>query len=247
MPAPAKRSDWWLLVAAVLTVVVIICAAGLAIHRSLANWETRGQFGDMFGVVNALFSGLAFAGLIYTVWLQRQELSLQRKELEMTREELARSANAQEKAESALAAQVGHFARQVDIWSRSLREHAGASVAERQIQVDTALLERSHLRPYLWEGKVCDPRDEHHNELLALAQLLSNYFDTYFLQREDFEQLWSGPQWTSYILTHIRNSPTLRAFIMENRPWFTNPLVELVESVSRPDGSNASPQDQPAS
>lgn len=48
----------------------------------------RGTFGDMFGAVNALFSGLAFAGLIYTVWLQRKELQLQRTELSLTRIEL---------------------------------------------------------------------------------------------------------------------------------------------------------------
>lgn len=50
--------------------------------------ESRGQFGDMFGAVNALFSGLAFAGLIITLILQRKELVLQRDELQMTREEL---------------------------------------------------------------------------------------------------------------------------------------------------------------
>ena len=48
----------------------------------------RGEFGDMFGAVNALFSGLAFAGLIITLILQHQELKLQREELEQTREEL---------------------------------------------------------------------------------------------------------------------------------------------------------------
>ncbi|MEW4425991.1 hypothetical protein AB1I68_00690 [Paenibacillus pabuli] len=59
-----------------------------------------GTFGDMFGAVNALFSGLAFAGLIYTITVQRQELSLQREaiemqteELRMQREETARSAD----------------------------------------------------------------------------------------------------------------------------------------------------------
>lgn len=52
------------------------------------NSEARGQFGDMFGAVNALFSGLAFAGLIITLILQKQELGLQRDELEQTREEL---------------------------------------------------------------------------------------------------------------------------------------------------------------
>lgn len=35
-----------------------------------------GVFGDMFGAVNSLFSGLAFAGLIYTIFQQRQEIKI---------------------------------------------------------------------------------------------------------------------------------------------------------------------------
>ncbi|MCK6429690.1 MAG: putative phage abortive infection protein [Burkholderiaceae bacterium] len=50
--------------------------------------EDRGTIGDMFGAANALFSGLAFAGIIYTIWIQRTELQLQRKELALTRAEL---------------------------------------------------------------------------------------------------------------------------------------------------------------
>lgn len=54
----------------------------------LASNEQRGTFGDMFGAVNALFTGLAFATLIYTTWMQREELALQREELAATRDEL---------------------------------------------------------------------------------------------------------------------------------------------------------------
>jgi len=61
--------------------------------------EDRAKLGDSFGVINSLFSGLAFAGIIYTILLQRKELVLQRDELRDTRLELKRSANAQEKSE----------------------------------------------------------------------------------------------------------------------------------------------------
>jgi ferric iron reductase protein FhuF len=60
----------------------------------------RASFGDSFGLINSLFSGFAFAGIIYTILLQRKELSLQRKELQETRMELNRSATAQEKSET---------------------------------------------------------------------------------------------------------------------------------------------------
>lgn len=45
----------------------------------------RGIFGDMFGAVNSLFTGLSFAGIIYAMYLQNKELSLQRQELRDTR------------------------------------------------------------------------------------------------------------------------------------------------------------------
>jgi hypothetical protein len=35
------------------------------------------EFGDMFGAINALFSGLALAALVATLWLQQQELAKQ--------------------------------------------------------------------------------------------------------------------------------------------------------------------------
>ena len=46
----------------------------------------------MFGGINALFTGLALAGAIYTILLQRHELELQREELRLTREQLHASA-----------------------------------------------------------------------------------------------------------------------------------------------------------
>jgi hypothetical protein len=44
-------------------------------------------FGDVFNALSALFSGLALAGIIFTVRQQKQELELQRNELILTRGE----------------------------------------------------------------------------------------------------------------------------------------------------------------
>jgi hypothetical protein len=66
----------------------------------------RRQFGNMFGAINALFSAFAFAGLIFAILLQREDLALQREELVETREELRRSATAQEASHKALQEQI---------------------------------------------------------------------------------------------------------------------------------------------
>lgn len=57
------------------------------IESNYSGHEARGLFGDMFGALNALFTGLAFGGLIVTILLQSQELKLQRRELKETRKE----------------------------------------------------------------------------------------------------------------------------------------------------------------
>lgn len=49
---------------------------------------SAGTFGDSFGMLNSLFTGLGFAGLLVTIFLQREDLKLTRIELSETREEI---------------------------------------------------------------------------------------------------------------------------------------------------------------
>ncbi len=76
-------------ISAVSVVLLILGASWGLTDWLIAERSERGTFGDQFGAVNALFSGLAFALLIVTLILQRRELILQREELSYTREELA--------------------------------------------------------------------------------------------------------------------------------------------------------------
>lgn len=50
-----------------------------------ANASARGTFGDMFGAANAAFSGLAFVGIIYAIFLQRNEVKIAKEDLNTTR------------------------------------------------------------------------------------------------------------------------------------------------------------------
>lgn len=74
----------------VISIIILALWAGSWwwICQYFQNHEERGTFGDMFGAINALFSGLAFVGLIITLLYQKEELKLQREELKETREEL---------------------------------------------------------------------------------------------------------------------------------------------------------------
>ena len=104
----------------VLAIVAIILlleiASTWAIMFALNTWPDRASFGSMFGAISSLFSGMALAGVVYAILLQRQELALQREELQLTRRELQRSATAQEESaklvESQLHAMIASNVRQ---------------------------------------------------------------------------------------------------------------------------------------
>ncbi len=83
-----KSNVWIIGVCAIIGVTVIWIISWILIDCIIDCPTTRGTFGDKFGAVNALFSGLAFAGLIITLLYQKEELKLQREELAQTREEL---------------------------------------------------------------------------------------------------------------------------------------------------------------
>ncbi|WP_318484867.1 putative phage abortive infection protein [Photobacterium leiognathi] len=85
-----KRLQWILIGGAV---VAIGSYAGLLIYLTWPINEMSinkaGVFGDSFGILTSLFSALAFAGMIITILLQKEELGLQRQELADTRQEIA--------------------------------------------------------------------------------------------------------------------------------------------------------------
>ncbi|MFW2805092.1 hypothetical protein ACN6Q0_19845, partial [Acinetobacter baumannii] len=53
--------------------------------------EKYGTYGDSYGSLNALFSGWAFALLLISLFMQRQELQAQRKELAAQRDEISKA------------------------------------------------------------------------------------------------------------------------------------------------------------
>lgn len=74
-----------------VTAIVIIYAIFLIFVTwplSEISISKAGVFGDSFGILTSLFSGLAFSGMIITILLQKEELKLQRQELSETRKEI---------------------------------------------------------------------------------------------------------------------------------------------------------------
>ncbi len=88
--AAAEPRIWPVAISAGLVVFILVLSTPLIVERfyGYPKPDGAGDFGGQFGAINALFSGLAFVGVIAALILQKRELALQRQELEQTREEL---------------------------------------------------------------------------------------------------------------------------------------------------------------
>lgn len=75
------RKTWWLLPIATMLGIFFAFYAGLIpLHGS--NLSEHGQFGDSFGVLNSLFTGLGFGGLVVTLILQQNQIRQQERQIE---------------------------------------------------------------------------------------------------------------------------------------------------------------------
>lgn len=95
----------------------------------------RGEFGDMFGGLNALFSGLAFAGVVYALLLQRKDLQLQHQAVSVSSATLQSHVRlaAETAALQALVAQLDH-------WERMLASPGGTPETKERLARESAAL-----------------------------------------------------------------------------------------------------------
>ena len=86
MDSPPRKKHFWLFcVIGAVVVFVLWLVSALIIHSIWPESSDHGPFGDMFGAINALFSGWAFLGVIVAIILQKKELEEQRKEIRESR------------------------------------------------------------------------------------------------------------------------------------------------------------------
>ncbi|ELQ2466450.1 putative phage abortive infection protein [Vibrio vulnificus] len=82
----------------VVSIVILVCLVVVAWYlypiwiqalffNNVSEIENRALFGDSYGSLNTLFSGLAFAGIITSIFLQSQELRETRAEIKGQKEE----------------------------------------------------------------------------------------------------------------------------------------------------------------
>jgi hypothetical protein len=148
------------LIAAVIGILIVAVVSVILI---LPDWPTRGQFGDIFGSVNALFSGLAFAGLYWALHLQQEQLLLQQNQLSLQREELKLQ-------REEMAASRAELANQVKAQQALFRATtAQIVVAATQARIQALNMESLQYAP--------ESRQRHTEQIKAMADALDSLAD----------------------------------------------------------------------
>lgn len=75
----------------IVAIILIFLLYWYFVSTAVGTAQDGGFFGDMFGGLNALFSGLAFAVIVYSIFQQRKEIENQDKALSLQRQEMART------------------------------------------------------------------------------------------------------------------------------------------------------------
>jgi hypothetical protein len=99
----------------------------------LSDMASRGQFGDQFGAVNALFSGLAFVVIFCALYAQNEAMKQQKKQFE---EEL-REQKLQFERQVELAALTSYSDLTLALWQNN-QQNAEREPSRRQFWADAA-------------------------------------------------------------------------------------------------------------
>jgi hypothetical protein len=81
---------------AVLAITGLWWLSYVLISAHFGKPPTASDLGQMFGAIGALFSGWAFCGMLWAIFLQHKAIEIQRKDLAATIEEMRQSRRAQE-------------------------------------------------------------------------------------------------------------------------------------------------------
>jgi hypothetical protein len=90
-PNDSGWSSWWpIVIPSGIVIVFWFGCLGVALGTNPSfKIEHLGQVGDTFGSVNALFTGVALVGLVYTIYLQLMEKERSEKTIDLQRKEIA--------------------------------------------------------------------------------------------------------------------------------------------------------------
>jgi hypothetical protein len=116
---------------------------------------------------------------------------------------------------------------------RSIYGSTFESLYSQENNILHVFIDKPHLRPYFYDNKAIDPSDENYNQVMAIAELCTDFFEHLSLAQENLPPE-TRSRWNRCIIDFYRSSPALRLQIQTCRDWSCDELLTLVASISEP-------------
>lgn len=127
---------------------------------------------------------------------------------------------------------------------RSLDVGSNSSTGQRQLEVDKLWVENPHLLKYFFNNVNISPTHQDYDAALALALLLANFYNTFLLQKDKFQQIYPVESWIGYITDYLSTSPILRDHVEEYQRWYTPDLLTLKRAADEALRQNATARER---
>lgn len=128
----------------VLLVILVLWYLNFYLLKGKSPTE-RGTFGDMFGVVNSVFSGLAFAGILISLIFQRVQLKSQNNDIAISMKIQEKSAKALERQAENLKKSAILYALQAKLNYYTLERNKNEKLLTTNMEID-----KSTTKTYLY-------------------------------------------------------------------------------------------------
>jgi hypothetical protein len=96
--------------------------------------------------------------------------------------------------------------------------------------IDRLFVEHPLLRPFFYDKTEPPPPGELRCQVDAMAELLLDFMDNYFIQAPHMPVAGDDQQWQDYFAEEFDASPALRALFESKRNWYDGALLAIGEA-----------------
>jgi len=100
---------------------------------------------------------------------------------------------------------------------------------DKSIAIDQVFVTYPELRPYFYSGQDIDENHPDYSRVLAVADLMLDFFDSILLQPQYFPATFLRESWEQVIVGIFANSPMLCRHLQSIQDWHSDELKSIME------------------
>ena len=129
-----------------------------------------------------------------------------------------------------LTRQTKEMAKQSQYVAEALRVSIYQGSDDRSIAVDQIFVSHPELRPYFYLGQDIDENNPDYPRVIAVADLILDFFDSVLLQPQYFPATFVCKSWEPVIIDIFANSPILCRHLQSIKDWHSGELEKIMKT-----------------